>query len=115
LSFQIEEVATFLAHQLPGADNDKQAWLQSVRESITVPAAVAEEDGEAPTQGADLSQEKKDAVVEKLVKTTEDVNGGLEASERGAHVPFCSSQASAHNLIYSIQTSNQLISSFNRF
>ncbi|KAJ9097698.1 hypothetical protein QFC21_004735 [Naganishia friedmannii] len=79
---KIEEVATFLAHQLPGADNDKQAWLQSVRESITVPAAAAEEGEDASTQRAELSQEKKDAVVEKLVKTTEDVNGGLEASER---------------------------------
>lgn len=86
--YQIEEVATFLAHQLPGSDNDKQAWLQSVRESITVPANVTEEGDSATTQVEVLSQEKKDVVVEKLVKTTEDVNGGLEASERGESVSF---------------------------
>ncbi|KAJ9092512.1 hypothetical protein QFC19_008726 [Naganishia cerealis] len=93
---KIEEVATSLAHQLPGSDNDRQAWLQSVRESITVPADGAEEGENASTQVPELSQEKKDAVVEKLVKTAEDVNGGLEASERGTHQAFRSIQALAH-------------------
>lgn len=31
----------------------------------------------------ELSQERKEAVVDKLVKTSMDLNGGLEAAERG--------------------------------
>lgn len=31
----------------------------------------------------ELSQERKEAVVDKLVKTSVDLNGGLEAAERG--------------------------------
>lgn len=31
----------------------------------------------------ELSQERKEAVVDKLVKTSVELNGGLEAAERG--------------------------------
>ncbi|GHJ88646.1 hypothetical protein NliqN6_5048 [Naganishia liquefaciens] len=92
LSFaeKVEEVATFFAHQLPGTDNERQAWLQSVRESITMEAAPQEHEG-AEAQMPELTQERKEAVVDKLVKTSLDLNGGLEAAERdveSAHLVF---------------------------
>jgi hypothetical protein len=56
--------------------------LQSVRESITTVAPEQEEGAEEQAM-PELSQERKEAVVDKLVKTSVELNGGLEAAERG--------------------------------
>jgi hypothetical protein len=50
-------------------------------------AAPQEHEG-AEAQVPELTQERKEAVVDKLVKTSLDLNGGLEAAERGEFVRY---------------------------
>lgn len=63
-----------------------------------------------------LSQERKEAVVDKLVKTSVDLNGGLEAAERGewhgwvigewALMGKCKDVESAHLVFQSLLTTD---------
>lgn len=57
--------------------------MQSVRESITTTAPKTEEGSDEARAAPELSGERKEAVVDKLVKTSVELTGGLEAAERG--------------------------------